>query len=244
MGGFYPHGGVIPALPALRPSWPGEQIELRGFLPADQEALHPVAKLLRERHSTRTYDDLRPITLAELSQLLDGTARILPRPGGVAEPGEDSPPEKTFRPYPCAGASYELEIYLAVNNCDGLEPGFYHYDAGTHALVPIEVPAKELKAMLARGATAMGVSAPPQVLITIAARFGRISWKYGAIAYSLILKDAGILTQSLYLMASGMGLGGCAIGLSNIDQFERMTGIGYQAEGPVAVFALGREPPA
>ncbi len=242
IGGVYPHGGVIPPLPALRPSWPGKQIDLQTFLDPDPEALHPVAKLLRDRHSTRTYDDLRPITLAELSQLLDGTARVLSRPVDAAETGEDGPAETTFRPYPCAGAAYELEVYLAVNNCDGLAPGFYHYDAGAHALVQIEAPAKELKAMLAAGASAMGERTPPQVLITITARFGRISWKYGSIAYSLILKDAGILTQSLYLMATGMGLGGCAIGLSNIDRFEKMTGIGYPAEGPVSVFALGREP--
>jgi hypothetical protein len=37
----------------------------------------------------------------------------------------------------------------------------------------------------------MGAPAVPHVLITIAARFGRISWKYSAIAYALILKDAG-----------------------------------------------------
>ena len=44
------------------------------------------------------------------------------------------------RPYPSAGASYELELYLAVDKCEGLARGFYHYDAGAHALVPIGVP--------------------------------------------------------------------------------------------------------
>ena len=91
----------------------------------------------------------------------------------------------------------------------------------------------------------MGVTAPPQILITIAARFGRVSWKYSSIAYSLILKDAGVLTQTLYLMASGMGLGGCAIGIANIDQFEKMTGIGFHIEGAIGQFAIGRPlPPA
>ena len=37
------------------------------------------------------------------------------------------------RPYPSAGASYELELYLAVDHCDGLDRGFYHHDAGTHS---------------------------------------------------------------------------------------------------------------
>ncbi len=86
----------------------------------------------------------------------------------------------------------------------------------------------------------MGEEAPPQVLITIAARFGRTSWRYSSVAYSLILKDVGILTQNLYLVATEMGLGGCAIGIVNAGQFEKMTGIEFHVEGPAGQFALGR----
>ena len=89
----------------------------------------------------------------------------------------------------------------------------------------------------------MEAPAAPQILITIAARFGRISWKYSSIAYSLILKDVGVLTQALYMMATDMGLGGCAIGTSNIDLFAKMTGIDFHVEGPVGQFALGRGMP-
>jgi SagB-type dehydrogenase family enzyme len=77
-------------------------------------------------------------------------------------------------------------------------------------------------------------------LITIAARFGRVSWKYSSIAYALILKDVGVLTQTLYLMATDMGLGGCAIGIVNIDLFAKMTGLELHVEGPVGHFAIGR----
>ncbi len=86
----------------------------------------------------------------------------------------------------------------------------------------------------------MDAPGAPQVLITIAARFGRVSWKYSSIAYALILKDVGVLIQTLYLMATDMGLGGCAIGTTNIDLFAKMTGIEFHVEGPVGQFALGR----
>ena len=86
----------------------------------------------------------------------------------------------------------------------------------------------------------MEASAAPQILITIAARFGRISWKYSSIAYALILKDVGVLIQTLYLMATDMGLGGCAIGSTNIELFAKMTGIEFHVEGPVGQFAIGR----
>ena len=86
---------------------------------------------------------------------------------------------------------------------------------------------------------AMGAPAAPQILITIAARFGRTSWKYSSIAYALILKDVGVLIQTLYMMATDMGLGGCAIGSVNIDLFAKMTGIEFHVEGPVGQFAIG-----
>jgi SagB-type dehydrogenase family enzyme len=86
----------------------------------------------------------------------------------------------------------------------------------------------------------MWAPAPPQILITIAARFARMSWKYSSIAYSLILKDVGVLTQTLYLMATDMGLGGCALGIANVDLFAKMTGIAFYVEGPVGQFVLGR----
>jgi SagB-type dehydrogenase family enzyme len=239
LGGFYPYAGVIAPLPAVRPRWPGKKIDLRKVSVASAEAMSPVARVLRERHSTRSFDDQRPITLGELSRFLDSTARVVARSKSRVEDGGPVV-EYAARPYPAGGAAYELELYLAVHQCEGLARGFYHYDAGGHALMPISTGTPELEALLAGAKYAMGAPAVPQVLITIAARFGRVSWKYSSVAYSLILKDVGVLTQSLYVMATDMGLGGCAIGLTNIDLFAKMTGIEFHVEGPVGQFAMGR----
>jgi SagB-type dehydrogenase family enzyme len=158
--------------------------------------------------------------------------------------GEGASVSYTARPYPSAGASYPLELYLAIATCDGLAKGFYHYDAAAHALVPIGVRPHEFEALLAGAEFAMGAPGAPQVLITIAARFGRVAWKYSSIAYALILRDAGVLLQTLYLMATDAGLGGCAIGTANIELFAKMTGLEFHVESPVAQFALGRPTPA
>jgi SagB-type dehydrogenase family enzyme len=138
------------------------------------------------------------------------------------------------------GRRLRARALSGFDKCEELARGFYHYDASAHVLVPIGVPTNELKALLAGAAYAMGAPAAPQILITITARFGRISWKYSSIAYSLILKDVGVLTQTFYLMATDMGLGGCAIGIANIDLFAKMTGIEFHVEGPVGQFAIGR----
>jgi SagB-type dehydrogenase family enzyme len=242
-GGVFPYAGVVSPLPAVRPRWLGKKIDLRKFAAAGSVAMPRVAKLLRQRHSTRSFDDQRPITLGELSMFLDGTARIVSSFKSRLDPASGRGPLITYtaRPYPSAGRGYELELYLAVDKCEGLARGFYHYDAGAHALVPIGAAANELEALLTGAKYAMGASAAPQILLTIAARFGRVSWKYSSIAYALILKDVGVLMQTLYLIATDMSLGGCAIGTANIDMFAKMTGIEFHIEGPVGQFALGRE---
>jgi SagB-type dehydrogenase family enzyme len=238
VGSTFAYASVVSPLPAVRPPWPGKKIDLRKFLTSNP--ISPFAKLLRERHSVRDFDDEHPVTLAELAQFLDGAARVLSEWNSGAN--FEGNPEITYstRPYPSAGSAYELELYLAVSNCEGLERGFYHYDAGGHALVVIGVSAQQLHALSAAAEFAMDAPGPPQVLITIAARFGRISWKYSSIAYSLILKDVGSMIQTFYLAATDMGLGGCAIGTSNIDLFAKMTGLEFHVEGPVGQFALGR----
>jgi SagB-type dehydrogenase family enzyme len=241
LGGLYSYADITAPPPAVRPPWPGEKIDLSQLSAPAAEANSPYVKLLRERHSTRDFDDQQPITLAELAQLLENSARVQSTWTSKLDP-DGSGPDVAFttRPYPGAGSAYELELYLAVANCEGLDRGFYHYDADRHALVPIAVRAQELDALFQGAEYAMDVPAPPQILVTIAARFNRISWKYASIAYALILKDVGVLIQTLYMMATDMGLGGCAIGTCNIDLFAKMTGIDFHIEGPVGQFALGR----
>ena len=200
LGGAYPYADTIAPLPAVRPPWPGTKIDLRELSSAAVDAPSPTTKLLRERHSTREFDNQKPITLAELARFLGSAARVqseLKTPldhGG----GDGGCPELSYtvRPYPSGGASYELELYLAVDTCAGLPRGFYHYDAGGHALVPIETRGHQLDALLRGAEFATGANAAPQILITIAARFGRVSWKYSSIAYALILKDVGALMQT------------------------------------------------
>jgi SagB-type dehydrogenase family enzyme len=241
-GGVYPYVGLIAPLPAVRPPWPGQKLDLRKLSDAGSAPVSPMAKLLRERHSTRVFDDERPITLGELARFLDGAARVQ---ASWSEPldlgGRPGPMmEYATRPYPSGGGSWEFELYLAVDRCEGLARGFYHYDAGAHALVSIDIRAPELDAVLKSAKFAMAAPAAPQLLIMIAARFGRISWKYSSIAYALILKDLGVLMQTFYLMATDMGLGGCAIGSTNTDLFAKLTGIDFHVEGAVGQFALGR----
>ena len=238
VGAAFTYASIVPPLPAVRPPWPGSKIDLRKF--SSPEPNSRFSKLLRERHSTRDFDDKNPVTLGELAQFLDTTARVVSE--WKSGPYFDGGPDVTYstRPYPSAGSAYELELYLTVSNCEGLARGLYHYDAGSHALVAISASTQQLQAHAVAAQFAMDAPGQPQILITIAARFGRVSWKYSSIAYSLILKDVGSLIQTFYLAATDMDLGGCAIGSTNIDLFATMTELEFHIEGPVGQFALGR----
>ena len=243
LGGRYPYIGTIAPPAAVRAPWEGTPIDLAGRAPPLEEPASPLAALLAERRSVRDFDDTKPIRLAELARFLEQAARVKSKWSSPLDFGEGpiGPVlDYTSRPYPSAGSAYELELYLTVNHCEGLARGLYHYEADRHALVPIAVRTQELEAQLAAASFGMDAAAPPQILLTIAARFNRIAWKYSALAYSLILKNVGVLLQTFYLTATDLGLGGCAIGTSNIDQFARMTGQEFHREGPVGQFALGR----
>ncbi len=241
IGGRYAHVDTIAPPPAVRAPWRGDAIDLQQF--AETAEPSSFVKLLRERHSTRDFDEAQPITLAELARFLENAARVQ---STWSEPidfgGGDIGPEIAYtrRPYPSAGSAYELELYLAVSACEGLPRGFYHYDAERHALVPIPADEQAIAMQFEAAQFAMDAPMAPQILFTIAARFDRVSWKYSAIAYSLILRDVGVLLQTLYLTATDMNLGGCAIGTGNIELFARMTGQDFHTEGPVGQFALGR----
>ena len=126
--GGRPYAEAIAPLQAVRPSWPGEEIDLRKVPSPPVEAKQQAASLLRQRHSARDFDAQRPITLGELAHFLDSTARVQ---SVFTGPSGDGEPPLTFapRPYPSGGGSYELELYLAVDTCEGLARGLYHYDA-------------------------------------------------------------------------------------------------------------------
>jgi SagB-type dehydrogenase family enzyme len=82
----------------------------------------------------------------------------------------------------------------------------------------------------------------PQVLVVLAARFGRMARRYESLAYAMILKDVGVVFQTMYLVATAMGLAGCALGGGDSDVFARAAGVEYLEEGSVGEFMLGSAP--
>jgi oxazoline/thiazoline dehydrogenase len=191
----------------------------------------PLTHVLEERRSIRNYHSCA-ITAQQLGEFLYRSARVKNLIN--SELGEYS-----NRPYPAGGGLYELELYPVINTCVGISSGLYHYEPLAHQLCQLSERTKDVEALLKDAWYASGQQDMPQVLIVISARFQRLSWKYEAIAYSLILKHVGVLYQTMYLVATAMNLAPCALGSGNADLFAKAAGTDYYAESSVGEFMLG-----
>jgi SagB-type dehydrogenase family enzyme len=231
--------GQFPPAAARRTNYPGEPIPLHvPDLKAKRTQDPTLATVLEDRVSTRTFDDTQPIAVEQLSELLYRTARTR-----RTQPAADGV-ELLSRPYPSGGSVYELELYPVVRNVDGLEPGMYHYDSFDHALRLVAAADSRAVAQLTIPASAtLTGGAEPQVLVVMAARSSRIMWAYEQISYAIILKDVGVLMQTIYLAATAMGLGACAQGFSDTAAFVAATGVDELQECSVGCIIVGSRAP-
>lgn len=233
-GVTYPTGQTAPAEPVIKPRQ-AEHLDL--YRPRWQDLCRkdpPLTVAMEGRRSLRSYGT-EAIGIAELGELLYRTARVrsLIPVGGY---------QLSDRPYPSGGACYELELYITVQNCAGLAPGVYHYDPLGHRLEPLGTERKAMDELLGCAKVAAAMDDPPPLLISMTARFHRLSWKYEGLAYRLALQHVGVLTQSLYLICTAMRLAPCALGSVNIEVAARAFGTDWRTEPCVGQFIVGREP--
>lgn len=234
MGAGFRFKDRLPAQPAVRPNrWRANAVALpRPDLERLAASDPPFTAILEQRRSVRAHDAFRPLSLQQLAEFLFRTARIRFRyPTEIGE--------FTSRPYPSGGASYEFELYVTANQCAGLPRGFYFYDPEAHALSLVQPANEDMEGLLDDAYVSAAGQCRPQVLITIASRFQRVSWKYSGIAYAAQLKNVGVLYQTFYLVATAMNLAGCALGLGNAARFGRLAGADYFQEGSIGEFMLG-----
>ena len=232
-GGTYPfQGTAIAPTPYVRESTDAGISLTPPEAPTDPDAA-AFFDILESRRSVREFDDADPITVDELGELLWRTTRVRrfydDDFGGVVD-----------RPYPSGGAVHELDIHVAVRLVAGLDPGLFRYDPVENRLIPVAGDSPEFQMWMNAVPPWPQVDSRPQATLVISARFGRVMWKYQSMAYALILKNAGVLLQTLYLGATALGLGGCALGAGDSERFSRLAGLDPYEESSVAEFAIGR----
>ena len=108
-----------------------------------------------------------------------------------------------------------------------------------YLVAEVEVPGPASEALLDQASATLGGAGRPQVVLVVTARFQRLSWKYRSMVYALVLKHVGVLYQTLYLVATDMGLAPCAMGGGDSDLFAEASGLDPLIEASVGEFALG-----
>jgi SagB-type dehydrogenase family enzyme len=245
-GVTYPAGTTLPVEPVVKPQ-ASRYIPLhRPGWDEVRQSDPPVVVAMESRRSVRRYA-ATPITVVQLGDLLYRTARV--RSVITAGPGGQDPPDVpamgtqySNRPYPSGGACYELELYLTVGNCAGLASGVYHYDPLGHRLEPISADGAAAEELLGTARITAALHGPAQVLISMTARFRRLSWRYEGLAYRLVLMHVGVLMQNLYIVCAAMGLAPCALDAVDIDVAARAFGTDWRAEPCVGQFLVGGKP--
>jgi SagB-type dehydrogenase family enzyme len=157
-----------------------------------------VEEALKKRRTVRSFAH-RGLELNQVSQLLWGA-------DGVSD-------HRGYRTAPSAGATYPLEVYLAVGErgVSGLAPGLYRYLPEAHALELIQKG--DLRAPVARASLHQTWMAEAPVMVIFAAEYRRCQARYGGergVRYTHM--EVGSASQNLFLQAEALGLAAGIVG--------------------------------
>ena len=176
---------------------------------------------IAQRRTHRQYTS-SAITLDELSFLLWSTQ-------GVHEIFQDGTVLR--RTVPSGGARHPFETYLYIDAVTSLQPGLYRYLSIKHQLAEVDI-AQGVGARIDIGINNQKRGAGI-VFIWTAIPY-RTEWCYSFLSAKLIALDAGHVCQNLYLAATAIGGGVCAI--DAYDQLKLDAAIGVDGKDEFAVY--------
>ena len=190
-------------------------------LPIDKDFL----RIVNSRKSHRVYTP-EPLSLLALSYLLWCSQGVKSVRGRAYA---------TLRTVPSGGARHAFECYPLVLNVEGLEPGLYHYLPMNHRLEFLGCP-EDLPGLIDRSLCGQRWAAKAGVVFYYSCVFYRAEWRYGIWAHGPVLMDSGHVTENLYLAATSIGLGGCAI--AAVDPAPANEALGLDGEEESVFYAM------
>ncbi|MCC6792575.1 MAG: SagB/ThcOx family dehydrogenase [Thermomicrobiales bacterium] len=172
----------------------GEPIALPAIasaaLPADA-----IDTVIQRRRSNRHYDTAIPLPLPALATVLDRASRGTSL--DALAPGSDS----------------FFDVYLIVNNVDGLEPGSYVYHPGPHTLERLSGGDQRAAAM--HLACDQEYAADAHVNVYTLTDLEPLLERFGNRGYRLAQLEAALFAGRVQLAAHALGLG--AVGSTSVD---------------------------
>lgn len=175
----------------------------------------PLADVLKRRHSAYTFG---PLSLEPIATLLARTARVVD--WTTTEDGYQA----TRRPTPSAGSRHPFDLHLVVGErVDGLGPGIYAVDPVQLGLVEVG-RADTADTLLVQLGDRIGSPQPPTAAVHLVAHLDRTLSRYPA-GMSLVWRDAGVVLQTLHLVATDLGLASRIVGTCGVlvDTYDPST---------------------
>jgi SagB-type dehydrogenase family enzyme len=183
-----------------------------------------VDRVIESRRSKRDFKDM-PLSLLELSRLLYYAY-------GITEKREQ------LRAAPSAGALYPIEIYPVANNVQGLARGIYRYFVADHSLALVREG--DFRHQMMRHALGEEMMERASVVLVLSAVFERSAWRYRERAYRYILFEAGHISQNIYLVATALGLGTCAVGAFDDQGYNKIMEVDGKQESVIYLMPVGK----
>jgi len=149
----------------------------------------------------------------------------------------------TLRTVPSGGARHPFECYMAVRRVEGLQAGLYHYLPMSHQIEYLGCP-DDLESFITESLCGQNWAAKAGVIFYYSCVFYRAEWRYGAWAHAPILMDSGHVTENLYLAATSVGLGGCAIAAVDPDAANKAFGLDGEDETVFYAMPVGTVDPS
>jgi SagB-type dehydrogenase family enzyme len=146
--------------------------------------------------------------------------------------------EVLFRAAASTGALYQTEVYVAVGELAGLEPGLYHFCPGDFALRRLR--GGDVRAALAASAADDSIARRSATLV-LTAIYWRNTWKYQARAYRHLFWDSGTMLANLLAVGGALGLVPTVLtGFADVE-VNRLLGLDATREVALELIALGPE---
>jgi len=170
-----------------------------------------VEEAISKRRSRRSFA-ARQLTLAQLGQILWCAQGI-------------TGPKGRKRAAPSAGATYPMEVYVAVGKggVEGLEAGIYRYDPLSHSIE--KTGGGDVRTLVVSAALGQEFLAQAPVDILVAADYDRTTGHYGERGVRYVHMEAGHIGQNVHLQAEALGLGTVMVGAFRDEQVARVFGL-------------------
>lgn len=152
---------------------------------------------------------------------------------------------QNLRSYPSGGGLYPIEMYMYIQNVEGIPEGSYLYNPIHNRLIQLKnaVPLEKIEELLPM----TSVKVDPNnmslkncnVLLFLVANFQYSSYKYGKLAYKLAILEAGHIGQNIQLVSTALNKKNTALCGFYDDKVEDFFGLDRTQKVCLYVFAIG-----